>query len=71
MRAVSKAEYQQLLGLKLLADQHNAALKAIVEAGEAILSEERGGHGHVADTMYAERGGIDDLLRLLNLTVEP
>jgi hypothetical protein len=68
---ITHAEYCTLLGLSLLAAQHNAALKSIIKAGETILEmKPEGIGGHISDVLYCD-DPIDEALSKLGVTVEP
>lgn len=72
---ITRSDYLKLLGLKLLADRHNAALKNIVEAANEITGEcEPDGTpvftgGNTDDSFYGDMRTIDELIALLGLKV--
>jgi hypothetical protein len=69
---ITHAEYCQLLGLTILARQHNAAIRALVKAGEQILAvkPDHLGGSHVADSFFGEDYEVDRLLSKFGVTVE-
>lgn len=67
MKAIPPSAYYQLLGLRLLADRHNAALEQITLAARALTGEEDE-HGHTLDFVHGSRE-LDELLGLLGIEV--
>lgn len=69
---LSREEYYQLLGLRVIADRHLAALKVIEQAAVSITGEKTddgaAGGTLTADYLWASRD-LDDLLRVLKLKV--
>lgn len=68
-RAITTEQYHQLLGLRLLADRHEAALVSIEAAALAITGEPTA-YGHTSDMIHGSRS-VDELLGILNLAVSP
>lgn len=66
--SISRDQYYQLVGLRLVAQQHTDALEAIKKAVVSITQETEGDWGHSSDFLY-EDYGVDGLLSRLNLTV--
>lgn len=68
---ITRAEYCQLHGLVLLAKGHYAALDSIEKAAVAITEEKSTlGGGHTVDAIGQNRG-VDEMLELLGIKVEP
>ena len=67
MTIITKAQYQQLLGLRLLADRHNAAVEEIEKAAIAITGDRE--NGHTTDWVFGFRTTVEELLALLHITV--
>jgi hypothetical protein len=73
---ISRGEYQQLLGIALLAQKYNDALADLQEVALEItgeldragVPEKKHGGGHVCDWIYGSRS-TDELLDLLSLKV--
>ena len=66
---ITKNEYYQLLGLLLIAQNHNKAIQEVLTAMLSITKEEAQ-FGHTADTVWDIDGTIDELLEKLQLKVE-
>jgi hypothetical protein len=72
---ISRAEYLQLLGLSLMANQHAKKMEEIRDSIYELLgtSESDDQHGHVSDLLWAgdRNVSVNWLLKGLNITVEP
>jgi hypothetical protein len=69
---ISREDYQRLLGLKLLADQHEKALHDICAAAAKITGEyelDSDYYGHTSDAMYTENDSVGALLKRLGIEV--
>jgi hypothetical protein len=72
-KTISQDDYLRLVGLLTLAEDHRKAIEAIERSACAITGETPSGAGgtHTGDTVW---GGyhysVDELLRLLDITVE-
>lgn len=73
---ITRAQYLQLLGLKLLAGNHWRAIEDLDKTAMQITDErDRDGNpetcGHTSDVMLDKDATIEDLLKRLNITVAP
>lgn len=67
MKQITQRDYQALLGLRVLADRHVAALNEIHAAVMEITGEEDT-IGHSNDSTYGSRE-LDEMLKLLEIKV--
>lgn len=67
---ITRAEYLQLLGMKMMSDRHLARLNELVDSARAITGEEDK-WGHMGDLMFTEDETVDNQLRKLGITVLP
>jgi hypothetical protein len=67
---ITRAEYLQLLGLKMMGNQHLAKLDDLIETAKEIVGEEDQ-WAHVGDMMFTESQTVDETLRKLTITVLP
>jgi hypothetical protein len=66
---ITRSEYQQLLGLFVLAKRHQTALAEILNAVVEITGEGRD-DGHCSDQVYgSDDPNVDALLKKLGITV--
>lgn len=65
---ITREQYYQLLGLVLIAKQHNDALEGVTKAVRSI-TQETDEYGHSSDVLYSDYG-VDGLLERLKITVE-
>jgi len=66
-QSITKSEYHQLLGLRVIAKRHWDALNEIEKAAREITGEKEG-HGHADDMMSGSRP-IDEGLEILGIKV--
>lgn len=69
MRTISRSQYQQLLGLLALVQQHNQALNEIKQALISLLGPEED-TDWIGEAVYGE-ADEQRLLQRLSITVEP
>jgi hypothetical protein len=67
MKQITRGQYYQLIGLRAVADHHEAQLKHIVRAAYSITGE-WDTIGHTNDFVYGSRE-LDELLKLLEIEV--
>lgn len=67
---ITRAEYLQLLGLKIMADRHLSELDHLVDAAKSIVGEEDK-FAHMGDLMFTESMAVDESLRKLEIKVLP
>lgn len=67
-KTINRAQYQQLLGLAVLAEKHDQAMDDIHEAVRDITGE-ADTIGNSSDFVYSDRD-VDRLLTNLEITVE-
>lgn len=71
-KTITKPQYYQLIGLKVLAERHNKALEEIIQAAADLLDARDGSgdaDGFIADTIYSNSITVDALLKKLDITV--
>lgn len=68
---ITRSEYLQLLGLRLLAQRANSELYRLIDAAGAIIGEDEPRRGHIGDTFWGdESDDVDTMLRKMKVTVE-
>jgi hypothetical protein len=67
---ITRAEYLQLLGLKMMGNQHLAKPNDLIETAREITGEDDR-WGHIGDMMFTEDQTVDETLRKLSITVLP
>lgn len=66
--SISKKEYHQLLGLKVLADKHNQSMHEIVAAAKELVGDADKDYSHMDDWAWGSRE-TDEVLRLMKVEV--
>lgn len=71
MKTITQTQYEQLVGLKTLADSLNNQLKLLITAAKEITEEDcELIFGHTDDLIYDDDMTVDELLRRLKIKVK-
>lgn len=66
---ITKSEYLQLLGLKMLADESSRHQQELLKSASKITGEEHDRGGHTSDLIYDQNTSVNHALKMLGITV--